>query len=147
MAQGHARDDGGEFRSRLACPCQALRQKRMNLGRPLDQRDLSAQRRQQEGVPAETCRGIDNAERADAGEAGGPGQGLTAAAAEAQPVADRAADEIDSEFLSGRRAYGVGSLSSSAFSNAAFSLASLLALAFSATLAALALSRSMRSNL
>jgi hypothetical protein len=67
----------------------------MDLGRPLEQRYLGAQRGQQEGVPAEAGGGVDDAGRGGTGEARGPGQSLPAPATEVEPVADGAADEID----------------------------------------------------
>jgi hypothetical protein len=94
-AQGHACDDGGEFRAGLACPRDAIGQERMDLGRPLEQRHLGTQRGQQESVPAETGGGVDDAERGGTGEARCPGQGLAAPATEAKPVADGTANEID----------------------------------------------------
>ncbi len=71
----------------------------MHFRRALDEGDVSPERCEQEGIPPEASRGIDDFWRAALGETCGLGQCLSAPLAGTKTVPHRAADEIHHETI------------------------------------------------
>src|SRR6185437_16000052 len=92
--KSHPADDLRLRPASFAGARQPFFEQRRHLGRALDQHHLGAERGQQEGIASEAGRGIHDAWRLAAHEAGGSRQRLSAPATEAVAVAHRAADEI-----------------------------------------------------
>ena len=70
----------------------------MHFGRTLDQRDAGAERRQEERIPPQPRRRVDDRRCLPLGETCGPWQRLPAPAAEAMAVPDRPEETMKNGF-------------------------------------------------